>query len=470
MRRTLLPFLVVPFLSFPCGAAAHDIPNDVTVQAFVKPEGADLHLLVRVPLKAMRDVNFPERGPGYLDLARAGAMLPEAATLWIANFIEIFEDDARLPKPQTVATRISLPSDRSFTSYDEALAHVTAPPLSNDTNVYWDQTMLDVLFEYQIQSEQSRFSIRPALARLGLRVVTVLRFLPASGGIRAFEFTGDPGVIRLDPRWHQAALRFVNLGFFHILDGIDHLLFLLCLVIPFRRLGALIPVVTAFTIAHSMTLIASAYNLAPNFLWFPPLIETLIAISIVYMALENIAGGTTLQRRWIMAFGFGLVHGFGFSFALRESLQFAGSHLLTSLLSFNVGVELGQLLVLILLIPALQLLFRYAVAERMGTIILSALVAHTAWHWMLDRGHVLAQYRFEWPVLTAALLASALRWVMALLMLGGLVWLLQKAFQRWGERTPGAGWKAFAGKFRIGVSSIARSALSGHSQEGERGR
>jgi HupE / UreJ protein len=190
----------------------------------------------------------------------------------------------------------------------------------------------------------------------------------------------------------------------------------------------------------------------------------------VYMALENIAGGTSLQRRWMMAFGFGLVHGFGFSFALRESLQLAGAHLLTSLLSFNVGVELGQLLVLVLLIPVLQLFFRYAVAERMGTIILSAIVAHTAWHWMLDRGHVLAQFRFEWPTLTAVLLASVLRWVMALLILGGLLWFLQKIFQSWAERAQGFDWKTFAGQFRIGVSSIARSALSGHSQEQQRGR
>ena len=161
--------------------------------------------------------------------------------------------------------------------------------------------------------------------------------------VRAFEFDGDPGLVRLDPRWYQAALRFVAAGFLHILDGTDHLLFLLCLVIPFRRFRALIPVVTAFTVAHSITLIASAYDLAPDALWFPPLIETLIAISIVYMALENIVGSSTVQRRWMIAFGFGLVHGFGFSFALRETLQFAGSHLLTSLLSFNIGVELGQI-------------------------------------------------------------------------------------------------------------------------------
>jgi len=456
MPRILLAFLAAAYLFFPINTGAHDIPNDVVVRAFVKPQVDRLHLLVRAPLKAMRDINFPERGPGYLNLQQAAAVLPDAATLWISNFIEVFENDARLSKPQIVATRISLPSDRSFASFEEAIAHVTGSPLSNDTNVYWDQAMLDVSFEYPIQSEQSRFSIHPALARLGLRVVTVLRFLPASGGVRAFEFTGDPGIVRLDPRWHQAALRFVDLGFFHILDGTDHLLFLLCLVIPFRRLGALIPVVTAFTVAHSITLIASAYHLAPNILWFPPLIETLIAISIIYMALENIAGGGSSQRRWMMAFGFGLVHGFGFSFALRESLQFAGSHLLTSLLSFNVGVELGQLLVLVLLIPALQLLFRYAVAERMGAIILSALVAHTGWHWMLDRGHVLAQFRFEWPALTAALLASALRWLMMFLLLGGVVWFLQKTFQRWAERAQGFDWKAFAGKFRIGVSQLHR--------------
>ena len=466
MPRIFVALLASLYLFFPSSAAAHDIPNDVIVQAFVRSQGNRLHLLVRVPLKAMRDINFPERGPGYLDLRRVGDVLPGAATLWIADFIEVFEGDSRLSKPQILATRISLPSDRSFASYEDALAHMAGPPLSNDTSVYWDQTMIDVLFEFPIQSEQSRFSIHPALARLGLRVVTVLRFLPASGGVRAFEFIGDPGLVRLDPQWHQAALRFVDLGFFHILDGTDHPLFLLCLVIPFRRLGALIPVVTAFTIAHSITLIASAYNLAPNFLWFPPLIETLIAISIVYMALENIAGDSTLQRRWMMAFGFGLVHGFGFSFALRESLQFAGAHLLTSLLSFNVGVELGQLVVLIVLIPVLQLFFRYAVAERMGTIILSALVAHTSWHWMLDRARVLGQFRFEWPVLTAALLATAFRWLIVLLFSGGMLWFLQQTFQRCVER----GRMTFFGKFRMGVGSIARSVLSGGYREGGRGR
>ena len=409
-------------------AVAHDIPNDVTVQAFLKPSGERLNLLVRVPLKAMRDINFPQRGP-YLDLARTDALLPDGASLWIGDAVEVYEGDTRLPRPRVIETRVSLESDRSFTSYQEALAHVTGPRLPESTDLAWDQAMLDVLFEYPIRSDHSEFAIHPAVARLGLRVITVLRFLPSGGAVRAFEFPGDPGLVRLDPRWYQAALRFVHLGFLHILDGTDHLLFLFCLVIPFRRFRALIPIVTSFTAAHSLTLIASAYNLGPDALWFPPLIETLIAISIVYMALENIAGASSVGRRWMIAFGFGLVHGFGFSFALRQTLQFAGSHLLASLVSFNVGVELGQLLVLILLVPTLELLFRFAVAERMGTIILSALVAHTGWHWMLERGNQLRQFRFEWPVLTAALLAGALRWLMLIVALAGLVWLVSAALR-----------------------------------------
>ena len=167
-------------------------------------------------------------------------------------------------------------------------------------------------------------------------------------------------------------------------------------MIPFRRLRPLVAVVTAFTVAHSITLIASAFDMAPTALWFPPLIETLIAASIVYMALENIIGAQ-LERRWIVTFGFGLVHGFGFSFALRESLQFAGSHLLTSLLAFNVGVELGQLLVLLVLLPVLAWVLGRVVNERMGTIILSALVAHTAWHWLVERWAVLARFQWQWP-------------------------------------------------------------------------
>ena len=408
---------------------AHDIPSRVTVLAFVKPEPGHLRIVLRAPLEAMRDINWPEKALGYLDLGKARKLTRDAAQLWIADFIQAYENGTALDSARIVATRLSLPSDRAFTSYDTAFARVTGPPLDTATDVPWQQAAIDVVIDYPIASEQSNFSLRPQLARLGVRTTTVLRFIAPSGVERAYQYIGDPGLVRLDPRWYHAAWQFVKLGITHILGGIDHLLFVLCLVIPFRRFRPLVLIVTAFTVAHSITLVSSAIGVAPDALWFPPLIETLIAASIVYMALENIVGAK-LQRRWLIAFGFGLVHGFGFSFVLRESLQFAGSHLAISLFTFNLGVEIGQVMVLAVAVPLISLAFSRVVAERMGIIILSALVAHTAWHWMLDRGKTLSEYQFDWPALDMAFLASAMRAALVLTIIGAAAWGLSEIYKR----------------------------------------
>jgi hypothetical protein len=418
-------------LTFSGTHSAHDIPGDVTIHAFVKPEGQRLRLLVRVPLEALSDMAFPTSGPGYLDFktVRERDQLTDAAMLWIGQEVRIFENDIQLTEPSIAAIKVSLPSNRSFETYKNALEHLQGPLLPLDTLIVWQQAMLDVLFDYPIASDQSDFSVRPNFERMGLRVATVLRFLPPGGSERAFDLRGDAGLVRLDPRWHQAALRFVMMGFGHILGGTDHLLFLACLVVPFRRLRTLAVIVTAFTLAHSLTLVASAYNLAPDALWFPPLVETLIACSVVYMALENIIGAN-VGHRWAITFVFGLVHGFGFAFALRETLQFAGGHLLTSLLSFNIGVELGQLLVLVLLVPALEVLFRFIVAERIGTILISTLVAHTSWHWMIDRWGVLSQYPITWATFSRAMFTGAMGWLFLAILAAGILWQGYKAWQR----------------------------------------
>jgi HupE/UreJ protein len=415
-RVSAAVFALVALLSAPL--TAHEIPRDVTVHAFVKPEGQQLRVLLRVPLAAMRDIQFPERD-GFLDIQRAEPDLLDGVVRWLLPTLTILENGVPMTAATVAATRVSLPSDRSFGSYAEALAHVSAPS-DPDLKLPWNQAMLDVLVEYPIRSDRSRFAIRPGFERLGVQVLTVVRLVTPDGNVRAFELRGDPGLVQLDPRWHQAALHFVKLGFTHILDGTDHLLFLACLVIPFRRLRPLILVVTAFTVAHSVTLIASALGVAPGALWFPPLIETLIAASIVFLALENIVRGASTTARWAMALGFGLVHGFGFSFALRETLQFAGTHLLTSLLSFNIGVELGQVLVLVVLVPALNLFFRYVVAERIGIIVLSAIVAHTAWHWMTERWDALSQ--FPSPSIDALVVVRTL---LVIVGIAAVVWLVR---------------------------------------------
>jgi len=392
-------------------ARAHEIPTNVVVQAWLKADDDRLNLVVRVPLEAMRDIQFPQRGPGYLDIPAANSMLRDAAQIWVANDIELYEEGTRLIGKKVSAVRVTIPSDQSFRSFESAIEGVRRPPLPAETQLFWTQALLDILIEVPIGSAGSRFAINPELARLGMQTTTVLQFVPPDGNVRAFEFSGNPGLVELDPRWHQAFFRFVGSGVHHILLGYDHLLFVMCLIIPFRRVRPLVVLVTSFTLAHSITLLAAALGLVPSSLWFPPFIEMLIAASIVYMALENIVG-TRWQRRWIIAFAFGLVHGFGFSFVLGETLQFAGSHLLTSLLAFNFGVELGQLLVILLVVPVLNIAFRSERTERIGTIILSALLAHSGWHWMTDRASAFAQYDVAW--LSPAALGTAVQWLMML--------------------------------------------------------
>lgn len=407
---------------------AHDIPDEIIMHAFVKPEGGRLHLLVRIPLIMLANINLPKRGPGYLDLPRIDPAL-QTALQATAEEIELYENGTRLTPVRTKA-RISQPSERSFETYAEALAHIEAPDLPEDANVFWNQGFFDAHFEYPISADQSDFSLDLQVAPgLSGRLSMMTRFITPDGVVRAYEVRPDSGHVVLDPRWHQATWIFIKSGFFHIWSGIDHLLFLLCLVIPFHRsnLRKLLPVITAFTIAHSITLIGSAYDLAPTGDWFPALVETLIAASIVYMALENIIAAN-LRRRWLITGAFGLVHGFGFSYGLKQNFQFAGDHLLLSLFSFNVGVEIGQLLVLLIVLPVLYLLFRHLVEARIGMLILSALLAHTGWHWMVERAEGLRSV--AWPVFDAATVVMLARGALVLLLAGGAVWLILKQIER----------------------------------------
>ena len=369
------------------------------------------------------------RGPGYLQISEAESAQEEAARVYITESIHFFENGVELTEKELIKLGFLTASNRTFRDFETAMDNILSEPLDDDVNLFWRQGVLDILVTYPIDSEDSQFAVNPELGTLSEETTTVLRFLVPTGAERVFNYQGNFSLVELDPRWHQAALRFIEMGFLHILEGIDHLLFLFCLVIPLRRVRALIPVVTSFTIAHSITLISSAFGLAPNVLWFPPLIETLIAISIVYMAFENIVGAK-LEHRWIVTFGFGLIHGFGFSFLFSETLQFAGGHLFSSLLAFNIGVELGQLLVLILVIPVLNLLFRYLVDERIGGILLSAMLAHSAWHWMLDRGGQLSQFSFQVPVLDSIFAAALMRWGMLLIVVFAALWIMYEIFSR----------------------------------------
>jgi hypothetical protein len=424
-QRLALGLVAAALLSWDARPAAHDVPNDVRIQVIFRAEGRVLRLLVRAPLASMNDVPWPATGL-FLNLSdpEMPIALRDGARNWIGDRIDVYEEDAPIGAPRIAAVRVSLPSDAAFDSYESALRSFQAPPLGGDTEVVKAQAMVDALLEYPIRSARSRFSIDPRYRLLGLKALTVLRFTTADGAERVLEFHDDPGIVRLDPRWHQTVTLFVAEGFRHIATGVDHLLFLLCLVMPFRRFREIIAPVTAFTVAHTITLVASAHQFGPDAGWLPALVETLTAASIFYLAIENIVA-PALPRRAALAFGFGLAHGFGFSYALRDTMQLAGSHLLTSLLSFNGGIEAGQLAAVAVFVPVLTALFRFVVPRRMGTIVLSAIVAHTAWHWLADRAQLLWRYQFELPDFTIAWFASAVRWMMIAVATTGAWWLLK---------------------------------------------
>jgi hypothetical protein len=424
MLRLVVAFAAIGFAVWHSPVRGHEVPADVIVRALVKPEGASLGVIVRVPLESMRDVVIPTRDSTFLDMTAIAGPARTAAELWVAGGIRVYENGEQLARPVLSAVQISLPSDRSFESWEQAVAHVQGPPLPIETELVWTQAQLDVLLRFEVASEASAFALETDFARLGLRTRSVIRFLPPDGTTRVFEYQGDAGMLHLDPRWHQAARRFIESGIGHILGGTDHLLFLLCLVVPVRRVRSLVWMVTAFTVAHSITLVVAATGFVPDGLWFPPFVETLIALSIVWMALENIVGTSASSRRWVLTFAFGLVHGMGFSFALRDSLQFGGTHFVTSLVAFNVGVELGQLAALLVLVPALAVLFRYVVAERIGGILISAIVAHQAWHWMMERGADL--WAHDWPLRGPGAVTVGLRLAIVVWVVGGIYWFARK--------------------------------------------
>ncbi|KAB1915703.1 HupE/UreJ family protein [Micromonospora sp. AMSO31t] len=185
--------------------------------------------------------------------------------------------------------------------------------------------------------------------------------------------------------------RFVRLGAEHLLFGLDHVLFLLALLLGARRLRDVVEVATAFTVAHSVTLVLAAIGWVSVPGW---IVEPLIALSIAFVALDNLLSPRTSHRLPVV-FGFGLLHGLGFAGALSVDGPLSASTL-ADLVAFNVGIELVQLAIIALTFPALLFLRRVAtkpVAARaltLGTVAATVVVAGAGLVWFVERSPLLA--------------------------------------------------------------------------------
>lgn len=174
-------------------------------------------------------------------------------------------------------------------------------------------------------------------------------------------------------------LSFLKLGMHHILFGYDHLLFLLSLLIAKQSFKQIVATITAFTVAHSITLtftVLGIINVPAS------IVEPAIALSICYVALENIFR-KNIRYRWILTFMFGLIHGMGFADILKE-MQLPKNSLAVDLASFNIGIEIIQLAIVALLLPVLHLIYRSKYSKQV-IVAISSLAFVLGGIWLIER-------------------------------------------------------------------------------------
>jgi hydrogenase/urease accessory protein HupE len=191
---------------------------------------------------------------------------------------------------------------------------------------------------------------------------------------------------------NMTVLSYFRLGVEHILTGIDHLMFVLGLLLLVENRLLLIKTITAFTVAHSITLSCAALNLVKV---YPPVVEAVIALSIVFLALELVRAnrgrfGLAARYPWLIAFSFGLLHGFGFAGALLD-IGLPKDDVPLSLFLFNVGVEAGQLLFVLVVLLLIQGLRRLpAINPVWGRWVPPYAIGSFSTYWLIERLSILA--------------------------------------------------------------------------------
>lgn len=223
-----------------------------------------------------------------------------------------------------------------------------------------DDALVDVAIFYPYAGPRESFLFSSSLG-VGLpgaeRTENLLRFYRADGVVSLHRARGTLDTpIAGRASWLAVAATFLAEGVRHILEGADHVLLVACLTVGAATIHGLISQATGFTIGHSATLVAGFFGYAPKSPWFVPAVETGIALSIIYVATAFFFKPRSTNLLAMTAVG--LLHGFGFSFVLSQILKLDSSDLALGLVSFNVGVEIGQLGIILLVWPTLRLLDR----------------------------------------------------------------------------------------------------------------
>jgi HupE / UreJ protein len=405
----------------------HDLPQDTVMHAFFRAQGSEGHLLIRVPLDLLHGISWPTNHGEYAIIDSRAAV--NQALDALGHALLVWQDGERLT-PTISSGQLAALGDLSFANPEAAAAHI-AQPVDAELKIALDLGYLDAHFVYPIRPAPAVFSIQSRVAEdLQDLSKLIVQFVPDGnnrGGV--LTISAQSGKVALNPNRRQSALGFVLVGMQGLLANADCLLFIGCLMIPFRRARDFAAPYAAFALAGIISLAGTAFGFAPDGIWFAALAASVSAVLIFFLALGNIFGAHLQRRRlWAGLFGFAL--GFEFAKLLVGRLQFAGGHSQIALWFFALGIDLGALLASALTFVGLALILRGARAGRIGIIVLSAIVAHTAWHWMIDRLGVL--WQMPWPPMTMAGFYHLTQWVFAaLLAVGAYVLAAQRIERRW---------------------------------------
>jgi hypothetical protein len=264
-----------------------------------------------------------------------------------------------------------------------------------EQGIYVGDTTVDVLMRYESRGAVYQYSLssslNPGLPDQDETANLVLDYSPS--GVQVFRARGllhEPVVVTRSLL--DAVVTFIKEGVIHILEGLDHVLFVICLVLGAMRLKPLLWRVTGFTIGHSITLSLGFYGFVPSAAWFVPAVETGIALSIIYVAVVAVTPGLQQKKGEWTVVGvtgiIGLLHGLGFSFVLQHILQVTSPNIWQSLVAFNIGVEAGQLLIVSGAWFAFYLIGLLGDrASKINRYLVAGLCAFTALFWVIERGN-----------------------------------------------------------------------------------
>lgn len=353
---TALVLTMTIFVPIPQSASAHAMDNGY-MDVQIEPNAVNMELLldfndlggvVPLPVDLMSS-------PSVEELEQALAVRTEALFDYVASGVKIYRDEVPV-EPELAGTSVEM---------------VDGVPLAKFQLVYsGDGDSTSIKYDVFIKDVNKSH--------------TNMAQINGPQGEQEFIFSiANQELMVGEHNWMRQAWQFIVLGMEHIFTGYDHILFVLCLLPAARSLARVVEVVTAFTLGHSVTLGLATLGV----IQLPGrLVESAIAASIVFVAAQNLFSKEP-KHRTIVTLLFGLVHGFGFAGILQE-MELSRSSLVSSLLFFNAGVEIGQIAIIAVTFPLLILLRRYKTFPRIITAS-SVVVITIGLFWFVQRAAAL---------------------------------------------------------------------------------